>query len=103
MACSALFSPVLARYLEKSSDSLTLRLLEQVDAEIKKNPPEPIDRSLLLSILVFPLFDDHIREKSKAYDKPLHLGQIAEEAHRAIDQIFEPFFILPRRIEASSP
>ena len=87
-------SPTLSRYLEK--DNLTLKLLEEIDSEIKKNPPEPIDRALLLSMLVFPLFDDHIREKAKG---PLHLGQIAEEAHRAIDQIFEPFFVLPAQVE----
>lgn len=92
-------SPVLSRYLEKGNN-LTLHLLEQIDAEVKKNPPEPIDRALLLAALVFPLFDDHIKEKAKGTDRPPHLGQIAEEAHRAIDQIFEPFFLLPRRMRS---
>lgn len=91
-------SPVLARHLENEHENLTLRLLAEVDAEIRKNPPESLDRSLLLASLVFPLFDSHIRERLKNEERLPHLGQIAEAAHRAIDQIFHPFFNLPRRM-----
>lgn len=91
-------SPVLARYLEKENENLTLRLLSEIDSELRKNPSEPLERSLLLAALVFPLFDTHVRERTKLEERPLHLGQIAEESHRAIDQIFHPFFKLPRRM-----
>ncbi len=69
-----------------------------VDDEIKKNPPQPLDRSLLLAALIFPLFAEEIQEKSKNQEKPLHLGQIGEAAHRVIDQVFNPFFSIPRRM-----
>lgn len=90
-------SPPLARYLEKP-DNLTLPILGVIDDEIKKNPPEPLDRSLLLAAMIFPIFSEQIQEKSKTQDRPLHLGQIAETAHRTIDLIFNPFFNIPRRM-----
>lgn len=90
-------SPPLSRYLEKS-DNLSLPLLGIIDDEIKKNPGESLDRSLLLAALIFPLFSEQIQEKSKTQEKPLHLGQIAEMAHRTIDHVFSPFFSIPRRM-----
>lgn len=92
-----LLTPLLSRYMEKE-DNPIFHLLGEVDSEIKKNPPEPLDRSLLLSALVFPLFADHLTEKAKKQEKPFHLGQIAEHAHRVIHQIFAPFFKMPRRM-----
>ncbi len=89
--------PSLASHMEKESGRV-FQLLEEVDAEIKKNPPDSLDRSLLLSALVFPLFYDHLAQIGKTHDRPLHLGQIAEQAHRLIGQVFNPFFKIPRRI-----
>lgn len=91
-------SPAMARYLERSPENLALQLLGEIDAEIRKNSIQPLDRSLLLAALVFPLFEEHIRERAKIQDRPLHLGQIAEEANRSIDQVFNPFFNIPRRM-----
>src|SRR5579862_450717 len=86
-------SPPLSRFLEKQESSL-LPLLGAIDDEIKKR--ESIDRSLLLTTLIFPLFNEQIGEKTG--EKPLHLGQIGEIAHRTIDQVFSPFFNIPRRM-----
>ncbi len=90
-------APMLARYMEKENN-LIFSLLAEVDSEIMKNPPEPLDRSLLLSALVYPLFADHMAEKAKMEERPFHLGQIGEFAHRIIGQIFTPFFKMPRRM-----
>jgi len=90
-------SAPLARYLEKG-DNLSLPILGVIDDEMAKNTEEPIDRSLLLSALIFPIFSEQVQEKSKMQEKPLHLGQIAEIAHRTIDLIFSPFFSIPRRM-----
>lgn len=94
-------APSLARYMEKE-DNLVFQLLGEIDSETKKNPQQPLDRSLLLSALVFPLFSDYLAEKAKTQaktqERPLHLGQIAEQAHRVIGQVFTPFFKIPRRM-----
>jgi poly(A) polymerase len=90
-------SPSLAHSLSEP-DNLPLQLLSAIDDEVKKNVGEPLDRSLLLSALIFPLFSQQIQQKQRMQDKPLHLGQIAETAHRTIDLIFNPFFSIPRRM-----
>jgi len=90
-------APSLAQSMKNQND-LTYQLLSQIDAEMKKGNPEPLDRSLLLSALVFPLFSAQLQEKNRSHEKPLHLGQIAEQAHRVIDQVFNPFFKIPRRM-----
>lgn len=87
--------PSLAEYLEKP-DHLTFRLLGVIDDEISKG--EIMDRSLLLAALIFPLFHEGLRERNKREEKPLHLGLIAEIAHRMIDHVFHPFFVIPRRM-----
>lgn len=91
-------SPALSSYLAKGSDNLAFHLLGMVDDEIRKNPPEPLDRSLLLTVLIFPLFCELLDERIKTQDKLPHLGQIAELAHRTIDLVFNPFFNIPRRM-----
>lgn len=90
-------SPRLARFLE-DSENLSLQFLGAIDEEIRKNPTATPDRSLLLSALLFPLFSELIQEKMKEQQRTLHLGQIAETAHRTIDLVFHPFFKIPRKM-----
>jgi len=89
--------PELAHYLETRPENSMLPLLAEIDAEIKKNHPQHLDRSLLLATLIFPLFDEYIKAKVKSDQKTPHLGQIAETANHVIDCIFSPFFTIPRR------
>ena len=90
-------SPAFSQFLEQSGD-LSYQLLSKIDDEVRKKPPAPLDRSLLLSALIFPLFHEKVLEKGKLQERPLHLGQIAETAHKSIDTIFSPFFSIPRRM-----
>lgn len=90
--------PELAHFLETRPDNQIFSILGEIDSETRKNPPKPLDRSLLLASLIFPLFDEYL--KSQSTKKPLHLGLIAQASHHVIDSIFNPFFKLPRRIRA---
>ncbi len=87
-------SPIFADHL--ANDAQTLHLLGVIDDEMHKKGP--LDRSLLLAALVFPLFNKQLQNMMAAHTRPPHLGQIAELAHKTIDLIFEPFFSIPRRI-----
>ncbi|HLB52880.1 MAG TPA: polynucleotide adenylyltransferase PcnB [Chlamydiales bacterium] len=89
--------PELAYFLESRGDSYTLHLLEEVDAQIKEGLPTP-DRSLLLSLLIFPLLDEYLKEKQKNEERSMHLGQIETTAFHVIDCVFSSFFALPRRM-----
>ncbi|MES2272691.1 MAG: polynucleotide adenylyltransferase PcnB, partial [Chlamydiota bacterium] len=90
--------PPLARYLAEYPENLSYQLLGQIDSEIRKNPTPSIDRSLLLAALVFPLCHDYLADRVKTDQKAYHLGQISELTSWIIDQIFHPFFKIPRRM-----
>jgi len=87
--------PSLSAYFDRTPDNEVLALLCELDAEVRK---APLDRSVLLSALTFPLLRHRLLLRAQKSDRPFHLGIIQEEAQRAIDDAFSPFFILPRRI-----
>lgn len=87
--------PALARFFDDNPDNEILALLCEVDAETRK---KSLDRSLLLSALLFPLLRHRLLLRAQKADRPFHLGIIQDEAARVIDETFEPFFLLPRRL-----
>ncbi len=87
-----LLMPSLARYLTDKPEE-TFSLLKQVD----KNP-KGIQRPILMSCLVFPLFSERLHAQSQK-EKNIHLGIITEEANHSIDAIFRPFFSIPRKMK----
>lgn len=89
--------PELAHYLESRPENKTFELLNEVDDEICKHTGEPLDRSLLVAALIFPITDDYIKLRFKGNEEYVHLGQIAEAANHVIDCIFNSFFKMPRR------
>ncbi|MBM3183860.1 MAG: polynucleotide adenylyltransferase PcnB, partial [Chlamydiae bacterium] len=93
--------PELSYFLQnKESAPLILQLLEEVDSEIKKGEQSIFDRSLLIAILIFPLFDQFLKERTLSETRPPHLGQIGSDALYVIDCVFSPFFTIPRRIRS---
>ncbi len=91
--------PELAHYLEIHPETSLFSLLDEIDSSIKKEGGS-FDRSLLLSTLIFPVFDEYMQARVKSHTKLPHLGQIAESANHVIECIFSPFFTLPRRTKS---
>ena len=93
--------PLISYHLQdKEKAKNLLALLDKVD-EIHKNTfPKTLFRSILLCCLVFPLFDKYIKEEFLLSHPSYHLGMITNEAHVMIQEIFQPFFHIPRRIKA---
>jgi poly(A) polymerase len=88
--------PFLATYFDHNGEqNEILALLCEADAEVRKNG---LDRSVLLSALLFPLLRHRLLEKAKGTHSSFHLGLIQEEALQTIDETFEPFFLLPKRL-----
>lgn len=88
--------PQIADYFEQNPDNEVLALLCEVDAEIRR---QPIDRSVLIAALVFPLFRHRLLNRAQK-GGAFHLGIIQEEALRAVDEAFDPFLVLPRRLSS---
>ncbi len=92
-----LLLPSLSKYLDQDSHQLIMQLLSEIDAEIPKHS-QPIDRSMLLSALLFPLLHSHLHMRVQETNRMPHLGLICQEAETVIDRVFAPFFQLPRRM-----
>lgn len=92
-----LIAPI-AQFIDLDPENRIFKSLNVIDSEIKKVYPNTPDRALLLSMLCFPIFDLTVQHLAAHSDRSPHLGQIAEEAHELIRNIFSPFFNIPRRL-----
>jgi len=89
--------PEVAQYFtEHNEHNEALALLCEADAEVRK---KKTDRCVLLAALLFPLFRQRLIARAQR-NAPFHLGVIHEVALDTIDEAFEPFFLLPRRMHA---
>lgn len=95
-----LLTPVLGHFLESEHKNEVFAYLKEIDSLIKEDPKHPPDRPVLLACLAFPLFTRKIAQ-IKTLGKPLHLGEIFEEACDLVHEIFRPFFPLSRRLSSS--
>jgi poly(A) polymerase len=95
-----LLLPALASFLEtKEGDEVYAYLREIDEVSHERDLDEPtLDRSLLLSSLLFPYLQKHLQVRYLEREKIPHLGEIHQEANSVVDEIFRPFFVLPRRI-----
>ncbi len=92
--------PAIASFLEKPEGDEIYNFLDEIDASVKE-PHAPIyERPVLLSCLLFPLLEHHIKTHFLDRERVPHLGEIQTEVSNVIDEVFKTFFKLPRRIKA---
>lgn len=70
-------------------------LLDKADDYNIKNRFNFLDRSLLLSCILFPILEREL--KTISHDQNVHLGFVAEKTKQLINNIFLPLFHLPRK------
>lgn len=92
-----LLSPFLAMHLQ--SDPNAYDLVSSVDLFIKKNHPKILERSILISSLVFFILEKTLKENYIDKNIFLHLGMIANEAKKIIEKVFFPFFHISKKIK----
>ena len=88
-----LLMPKLEKHL---NEPFVSSYLSQVDIYTQKNRLLPTDRSLLVSCLLFPILDKKLQKMSP---HP-HLGQVVETCKDLINEIFHPFFHVPKKLQA---
>jgi poly(A) polymerase len=93
--------PTLAHFLEHKEGQEIYDFLDEADLLLKEPHTPLLSRAVLLSSMVFPLLNQHLTAHIQKKERSLHLGQVQKEAALIIDQIFQPFFILPKRIKGS--
>lgn len=95
-----LLLPALASFLETKEGDEVYAYLQEIDDVSHENEIDApaLDRSLLLSCLLFPYLQKHLHVHFLEREKIPHLGEIQNQAYAVTDEIFRPFFVLPRRI-----
>jgi poly(A) polymerase len=88
-----LLMPALGEFLETREGEDVYSFLHEVD-----NNFQDLDRSILLTCLVFPLMEKHLQIRFLDRNRIPHLGEIQNECHNVINEIFRPFFLIPRRL-----
>ena len=94
-----LMLPALASFMETAEGGEIFSFLQEIDTLLREAPKRPIDRSLLLACLAYPMFYQRVQTLFAGREKAPHLGEIQDEAFQLIQEIFEPFFHLPRRLK----
>lgn len=95
-----LLLPTLSSFFETPKGSEILLFLKEIDTRIQEDKEVVWDRAVLISCLLFPFLEKHLQIHFLDRNKTPHLGEIFSEASGIIDTIFEPFFLLPRRLKA---
>ncbi len=96
-----LMTPVLGEFLESSNGEEIYSYLQEVDTTFHEPPRPLLDRSILLASLVYPVLQKRIQDRFIDREKHPHLGDIFNEVNDQIDEIFHPFFQIPRRLRVS--
>jgi poly(A) polymerase len=93
-----LLMPVLGDVLESSDGAEIYSYLQEIDTTLHEPPRPLLDRTILLACLVYPILQKRIQTRYIDRERHPHLGEIYEEVHDQINEIFHPFFLLPRRL-----
>lgn len=96
-----LMMPVLGEFMESPNGEEIYAYLKEVDTTFRDPTRRQLERPVLLSCLIFPLFEHRIKVRYTDREILPHLGQIFREAGDQIDEIFHPFFSLSRRMRGA--
>jgi poly(A) polymerase len=96
-----LLMPMVAHFLETEEGQEIYSFLQEIDTRVSLPHHSSLPRPLLLSCLLFTLFQKQITLHYLDRERTPHLGEIQEEAKTLIHSTFHPFFHLPRRLKGS--
>ncbi len=96
-----LMMPTLAHFLETANGDEIYSYLQEVDTSFHEPHLPLLERPILLSCLIYSLLHKRIQDRYVERGRYPHLGEIQNETHALIDEIFRPFFHLPRRLRIS--
>ncbi len=91
--------PVLGEFLETEAGKEVYSYLQEVDTTFHEPSTPPIERSILVSCMLWPLFTKRVSAHFEERGHHPHLGEIYQEAQTLIDDIFGVFLHIPRRLK----
>lgn len=97
-----LMMPALAHEMEMGETSEIYSYLEEVDTTFHEPGKPLLERPVLLACLLYPMFQKRIQDRFLDRGRHPHLGEIHNESHALIHEVFHPFFLLPRKLRIST-
>ncbi|MBI2742567.1 MAG: polynucleotide adenylyltransferase PcnB [Chlamydiales bacterium] len=94
-----LMMPALAEFLEKDEGEEIYDFLQEVDSTFHEPPLPILERPVLVSCLLFPIFQRRLLTRYEDRGRHPHLGEILFEANDLIDEVFSTFFHISRRLK----
>ena len=91
--------PPLYSFLMNNDNSALYSFLDHADSLIKKNL-ETYERSILVSLLIYPILDQTLKIHYEKNSKPIHLGVIFEETKNILNDFIPNNFHLSRKMKA---
>jgi poly(A) polymerase len=91
--------PKLSAFLTQKNHTI-YKYLESADLITRHISPQTLHRSTLISCLLFPLLEERLQQQYFSKGQKAHLGLVSEAAHQLINDIFLPFFQVPRELKA---
>ena len=96
-----LLLPKLSQSFEQNHSEEIYEFLTEIDSITLHEPKKNLSRAVILSSLVFPLLEKHLRLLHEGRERAMHLGEIQEEANFIIRETFAPFLLVPKKISAA--
>ena len=93
-----LMLPEVANFLEQKEGEEIYSYLEEVDSNCYHVNMPPVDRAILLSCLLFPMLQKRIQTRYLDREKIPHLGEIQDDAHDLVSDVFKVFLQIPRKL-----
>ena len=92
--------PEVAHFIAKEDEGDDIyAYLSEVDTIFKDPTEKKLNRSVLLSTMAFPLLEHRLDQHFLSREKIPHLGQIDNHARDMIHDVFQSFFLVPRRLK----
>lgn len=92
--------PNISHYLEHDQNKSVMTYLKEMDGLFAKHPELSVERSLLLTCVVYPIIENHLKKMYAENPKKFHFGIVQQETNFLVDHAFSPFFHVPRKIKS---
>ncbi|MBS0629682.1 MAG: polynucleotide adenylyltransferase PcnB [Verrucomicrobia bacterium] len=94
--------PGIANFIEREKESdFIYNFLQEIDSIFLDPTVENLDRPVLLSSLTYPLLEKKLKVQYLDRNHIPHLGQVQELIRDTIAEMYEGFFMVPRRLRIS--
>ncbi len=90
--------PNLAKYFETPHEKEIYTFLTEVDRSILNEDKRPPRRSILVSILLYPIYREIVQDLYDSSPKKAHLGKLQEEAFKLALNSFSPILRITKKI-----